>query len=208
MSGFGNEFSSEDARCPEALPVGRNNPQRCAYGLYAEQLSGTAFTVPRDRNQRTWLYRIRPSVVHGLFEKYSDNSHLSHDWNEQEPNPNQLRWNPFHLPEKGTEVDFVQGLSTVAGAGDPRLRHGMAIHIYACNCNMDQRAFYNADGDFLIVPQQGTLDITTEFGKMTVAPNEEYLKYLIYKMETIVKRMPWKVFFYRVKEDVEARQKR
>ncbi|XP_026464106.1 homogentisate 1,2-dioxygenase [Ctenocephalides felis] len=171
LSGFGSEFQSEDSRCPGALPVGQNTPQKCAYGLYAEQLSGTAFTVPRIENRRSWLYRIRPSVMHKPFSKFNGSPHLTHNWDELEPNPNQLRWKPFDLPVN-KQVDFTSGLHTVCGAGSPRERHGLAVHIYACNTSMKDSAFYNSDGDFLIVPQQGTLTIKTEFGYMSVAPNE------------------------------------
>ena len=62
MPGFGNDFETE--ALPGALPQGMNSPQKCEYGLYAEQLSGTAFTAPRGQNERTWCYRIRPSVKH------------------------------------------------------------------------------------------------------------------------------------------------
>jgi len=171
MSGFGNEFSSEDQRCPGALPKGQNNPRVCKYGLYAEQLSGTAFTAPRTSNQRSWLYRQMPSAKHGVFKPYVQ-SHLSTKWEEQHPNPNQLRWKPFDLPGPGEQVDWVDGLKTVAGAGDSKTRHGMAIHVYTCNTSMGNKAMYNSDGDFLIVPQEGKLIITTEFGRMTVKPNE------------------------------------
>lgn len=154
-----------------ALPQGQNSPQKCAYGLYAEQLSGSAFTAPRTENVRTWFYRIRPSACHLPFKSYEGSKNLSSDWNEAEPNPNQMRWNPFDVPTT-KKVDFVDGLSTICGAGDAKSRHGIAIHVYACNASMENRAFYNSDGDFLIVPQQGALDITTEFGKISVAPNE------------------------------------
>ncbi|XP_073944957.1 homogentisate 1,2-dioxygenase [Choristoneura fumiferana] len=170
LSGFGSELSSEDPRRPGALPVGRNTPQRCAYGLYAEQISGSAFTAPRHDNRRTWFYRIRPSVVHKPFKRLDVAKYLTHKWDEQEPDPNQSRWLPFDLP--ASPVDFVGGLHTVCGAGDARARHGLAIHVYLCNKSMDNSAFYSSDGDFLIVPQQGTLTITTEFGVMEVAPNE------------------------------------
>jgi len=169
MSGFGNEFESEDPRCPGAVPQGRNNPQKCPYGLYAEQLSGTAFTAPRETNQRTWLYRAVPSVRHSPFTKY-EQPLVKCDWSEQHPNPNQLRWKPFEIPSKKT--DFVDGLRTVAGAGDPKTRRGLRIHVYVCNSSMQDKAFYNSDGDLLIVPQQGNLDITTELGRMLVKPNE------------------------------------
>uniref|UniRef100_H3CRU8 Homogentisate 1,2-dioxygenase n=2 Tax=Tetraodon nigroviridis TaxID=99883 RepID=H3CRU8_TETNG len=172
MSGFGNEFSSEDPRCPGSLPEGQNSPQACPYGLYAEQLSGSAFTCPRPANKRSWLYRILPSVKHKPFAAVSCGN-LTEDWDEVEPDPNQLRWLPFSIP-KPTEkkVDFVSGLHTICGAGDARSRNGIGVHVYACNASMADRCFNNSDGDFLIVPQQGEILITTEFGKMLVEPNE------------------------------------
>jgi len=170
LSGFGNEFASEDSRCPGSLPQGQNNPQVCKYGLYAEQLSGTAFTAPRETNQRSWLYRLLPSAKHQPFQPYP-HPYLTDKWGDQHPNPNQLRWKPFDIPPGG-KVDWVDGLRTVAGAGDSRSRHGIAVHVYTCNKGMGDRAMYNSDGDFLIVPQQGSLKITTEFGRMLVKPNE------------------------------------
>uniref|UniRef100_A0A4W6C9S4 Homogentisate 1,2-dioxygenase n=1 Tax=Lates calcarifer TaxID=8187 RepID=A0A4W6C9S4_LATCA len=172
MCGFGNEFSSEDPRCPGSLPEGQNNPQVCPYGLYAEQLSGSAFTCPRPANKRSWLYRILPSVKHKPFTAVPCGN-LTENWNEVEPDPNQLRWLPFTIP-KSTEkkVDFVAGLHTVCGAGDAKSRNGISIHVYTCNTSMVDRCFNNSDGDFLIVPQQGEILITTEFGKMMVEPNE------------------------------------
>lgn len=155
------------------MPKGQNSPQKCAYGLYAEQLSGTAFTTPRNENYLTWFYRIRPSVVHSPFERFDKNQHLARHYDEQHPNPNQLRWSAFDMPSlSSSKVDFVEGLHTVCGAGDPKSRHGIAIHMYLCNTSMTDRALYNSDGDFLIVPQNGELDIVTEFGKMIVKPNE------------------------------------
>ncbi|KAI9310304.1 homogentisate 1,2-dioxygenase [Dichotomocladium elegans] len=168
--GFGNHFTSE--ALPNALPKGQNTPQKCPYSLYAEQLSGTAFTAPRSHNQRSWLYRIRPSVVHKPFTPLDKPSFLLSSASECELTPTQLRWDPFDLPEKGESVDFVQGTKTISVGGDGASGHGLAIHIYAANANMTCRAFYNSDGDYLIVPQQGRLDICTEFGKMMVAPNE------------------------------------
>jgi len=168
--GFGNDFASEDSRCPGSLPKGQNNPQACKYGLYAEQVSGTAFTAPRETNQRAWLYRLLPSVKHEPFQPYPQ-PYLTNRWGDQPPNPNQMRWKPFDIPS-GAKVDWVDGLRTVAGAGDSKTRNGMAVHVYTCNSGMGNRALYNADGDFLIVPQQGNLKITTEFGRMLVKPNE------------------------------------
>lgn len=157
MTGFGNEFASEHPDYPNALPQGQNSPQKCEYGLYAEQLSGTAFTAPRTENQRTWFYRIKPSVCHMPFERYNNAKYLISNWKEQHPNPNQMRWDPFDLPSG--KVDFVDGLHTVAGAGDPLSRHGIAVHVYLCNASMENKAFYNSDGDFLI----GKLKISCEF---------------------------------------------
>ncbi|KAM9320415.1 homogentisate 1,2-dioxygenase [Gastrophryne carolinensis] len=170
MTGFNNEFASEDPRCPGSLPEGQNNPQVCPYGLYAEQLSGSAFTCPRSTNRRSWLYRILPSVRHKPFQPYKQQSPLTHNWDEVEPDPNQLMWKPFQI--EGKKHDFVDGLHTVCGAGDARSRNGIAVHIYTCNTSMTDRCLYNADGDFLIVPQQGKLLILTEFGKIQVEPNE------------------------------------
>uniref|UniRef100_A0A1B6FUV5 Homogentisate 1,2-dioxygenase n=1 Tax=Cuerna arida TaxID=1464854 RepID=A0A1B6FUV5_9HEMI len=170
LSGFGSEFASEDPRCPNSLPQGQNNPQQCPYGTYAEQVSGTAFTAPRLENKRSWLYRIRPSVMHAPFVPVSINN-VSDDWKNRVPNPNQLRWLPFALPV-GKAVDWVEGLHTICGAGDPTVRSGLAIHVYLCNTSMKNKCFYNSDGDFLFVPQQGNLRLKTEFGIMDVEVNE------------------------------------
>jgi len=172
LSGFGSDLTSEDPRCANSLPWGQNNPQVCPYGLYAEQLSGTAFTAPREHNRRSWFYRIRPSAVHLPF-KAINNGDITHDWDDSEPNPNQMRWKPFDIPDRDDEqIDFIDGMKTVCGAGDPKVRHGVAIHIFVCNVSMEDKCFYNSDGDFLIVPQLGRLIVTTEFGRMYVEPNE------------------------------------
>ena len=188
MPGFGNSFSSE--ALVGALPVGCNTPQKCPYGLYAEQLSGTAFTVPREHNQRSWLYRVRPSVGHEPFSKPLEHATLSSNWAACVPNPNQMRWDPFDIPSAAAaaaaapdaapdaapaNVDFVDGLATIAGAGDECTRAGCAVLVYTCNASMTDRAFCSADGDMLVVPQQGALDVTTEFGRMHVAPGEIFV---------------------------------
>ncbi|KAK2177683.1 hypothetical protein NP493_585g01063 [Ridgeia piscesae] len=144
----------------------------CPYGLYAEQLNGTAFTVPRDQNRRSWLYRILPAVLHHPFKELKEGN-MTANFEATKPNPSQLRWHPFNIPKKTeASVDFLQGLNTLCGAGEAKGRHGMAVHVYTCNTSMTDRAFYNSDGDFLIVPQQGALFITTEFGKLKVEPLE------------------------------------
>ncbi|ELK18074.1 Homogentisate 1,2-dioxygenase [Pteropus alecto] len=137
ISGFGNECASEDPRCPSALPEGQNNPQVCPYNLYAEQLSGSAFTCPRSTNKRSWLYRILPSVSHKPFESI-DQGHVTHNWDEVDPDPNQLRWKPFEIPKVSQKkMDFVSGLHTLCGAGDIRSNNGLAIHIFLCNTSME-----------------------------------------------------------------------
>ncbi|WP_051971527.1 homogentisate 1,2-dioxygenase [Massilia sp. 9096] len=167
MSGFGNEFATE--ALPGALPAHRNSPQRVAYGLYAEQLSGTAFSAPRGQNRRSWLYRIRPAAQHGAFTRI-DNGRLASDFEHGAPSPNQMRWSPLPLPDAPT--DFVDGLVTMAGNGASAAMSGCAIHLYAANQSMHGRYFYSGDGELLIVPQQGRLALATEFGLLEVEPQE------------------------------------
>ena len=167
QSGFGNEFATE--ALPDALPVGQNSPQKVPYGLYAEQLSGTAFTAPRHANRRSWLYRIRPAAVHTPF-KLLPEGRFHNRFDEVAATPDQLRWNPFPLPSKHT--DFVDGLFSMAGNGSAAAQNGVGIHIYAANYSMEKRFFYNADAELLIVPQRGRLLIATELGVLQVAPLE------------------------------------
>ena len=167
QSGFGNEFATE--ALPGALPAHRNSPQRVAYGLYAEQLSGTAFTAPRSHNRRAWLYRIRPAALHQPFRQI-DHGRIVSRFDQLSASPNQLRWDPLPLPTAPT--DFIDGWVTMAGNGSPQSHSGNAIHLYACNRAMDGRYFYNADGELLIVPQQGRLLIATEFGPIAIEPQE------------------------------------
>jgi homogentisate 1,2-dioxygenase len=167
QSGFGNEFATE--ALPGALPQGRNSPQRCPYGLYAEQFSGTAFTAPRHANRRSWLYRIRPAVTHRPFQALA-NSRFDEPACNGPASPNQLRWDPLPLPVGPT--DFLDGLVPVAGNGSPAVHSGCAIYMYAANQPMVRRFFYSADGEMLIVPQLGTLRLDTELGRLDVEPQE------------------------------------
>jgi homogentisate 1,2-dioxygenase len=167
QSGFGNEFATEALE--GALPVGRNSPQRAPYGLYAEQLSGTAFTAPRADNRRSWLYRIRPAAMHEPFARLDDRRIVSEFASVETP-PNQLRWNPLPMPEAPT--DFVDGLVTMAGNGSPSALTGGAAHVYAANRSMTRRHFYSADGELLIVPQQGRQRFVTELGTIEAEPQE------------------------------------
>jgi homogentisate 1,2-dioxygenase len=138
--------------------------------LYAEQVSGTAFTAPRHVNRRSWLYRIRPAVVHGPFVALAQGRLSSPPFADAAATPNQLRWDPFPLPRVAT--DFVDGLTTIAGNGDVAAQVGIAIHLYGCNRSMSGRYFYDADGELLLVPQQGALRVATELGVIEVAPGE------------------------------------
>lgn len=165
--GFGNHFASE--ALPGALPQGRNSPQRGAYGLYAEQYSGTAFTAPRHANRRSWLYRIRPAAVHERFEP-RDSGRLVSRFDEVAASPNQLRWDPLPVPRAAT--DFVAGLVTLAGNGSPDQHSGCGIHCYVANRSMDGRFFCDADGELLIVPQLGALRFATELGIIAAGPQE------------------------------------
>ncbi|KAM0788610.1 hypothetical protein ACM66B_001730 [Microbotryomycetes sp. NB124-2] len=173
--GFGNSFASE--AIPGALPVGQNSPQKNAWGLYAEQVTATAFVAPRHSNQKLWLYRMRPSVAHQGFSRLPDNPDLVADFSPSfnptvTVSPTQVAWRPFPLPNDKDKIDFVDGLKTVAGTGEPMKKEGLAIHVYLCNTSMEHRAFCNNDGDMLIVPQQGRLDIQTELGRLMVKPGE------------------------------------
>jgi homogentisate 1,2-dioxygenase len=169
MPGFGSYFETE--AIAGALPVGRNSPQKVPYGLYAEQLSGSAFTAPRAENRRSWLYRIRPSAAHGPYRPYDRETALrSAPHDEVPPSPNRFRWDPLPLPDRPT--DFADGLITYGTNGDVGAGTGIAVHCYAANCSMAERAFQNADGELLIVPQLGQLRLTTELGIITVQPQQ------------------------------------
>ena len=169
MTGFGNGFETETL--PGALPVGRNSPQRCAYGLYAEQLSGSPFTAPRATNERSWLYRIRPTVLHwGRFRKADSRLWKSGPGLDVEVPPAPMRWDPLPLPEAPTS--FIEGMRTITVAGEPGAQAGMAAHVYCATRSMQDEYFYDADGELLIVPQEGRLRFCTEFGVILVEPGE------------------------------------
>jgi homogentisate 1,2-dioxygenase len=168
QSGFGNSFETE--ALPGALPVGRNSPQRCAYGLYAEQLSGSPFTAPRASNERSWLYRIRPTVAHwGRFSRIDSVLWRSAPCHEVELPPGPLRWDPIAIPDAPTT--FLEGIRTITTAGDAGSCTGVAAHVFLATRSM-QDVFYNADGEMLIVPQLGALRLFTEFGLIEIEPGE------------------------------------
>ena len=169
MSGFGNQFETE--ALPGALPVGRNSPQKCAYGLYAEQISGTPFTAPRAANQRSWLYRIRPTVAHwGRFHRTDSLLWRTAPCAEVEIPPAPMRWDPIPLPDGRST--FLEGVRTITTAGSAESQAGMAAHVYLVTSPMVDEYFYDADGELLFVPQHGALRLCTEFGIIDVAPGE------------------------------------
>jgi homogentisate 1,2-dioxygenase len=168
QSGFGNEFSTEAVE--GALPRNQNSPQKHPLGLYIEQFTATAFTAPRAANRWAWTYRIRPAAMHKPFREISSRLIRTGPFNEVAPTPNQLRWKPLPIPTQ--PADFIDGIVTIGGNGDPSAQSGCGIHFYAANKSMEDRFFYNADGELLIVPQQGRLKMHTEMGILEVTPGE------------------------------------
>jgi homogentisate 1,2-dioxygenase len=168
LSGFGNEQASEAVA--GVLPQGQNAPQQPPRGLYTEQLSGTPFTAPRAQNRRSRLYRIRPSAVQPPFRRIDNGLIRTAPCQEADASPNRLRWNPLPFPDK--PADFVEGLVTIGSNGDAAARNGIGIHLYRATRSMTDRVFYDADGELLVVPQQGRLLLMTEFGPIEAAPGE------------------------------------
>ena len=166
LTGFGAHHSTEAVA--GALPVGRNSPQRPAYGLYTEQYSGTAFTAPRGENRRSWLYRMRPTADHRPFVRYDGAPLFAPGVVEGPVAPNRLRWDPpVDLP---ANCDFVDGMVTMLANRDPADLEGVAIHFFRATRSMERRVLANADGEFLIIPQAGTLRLFTELGRMELVP--------------------------------------
>ena len=172
QQGFGNSFVSEAVR--GALPVGRNSPQRAPRGLYAEGVSGSAFTAPRAENLNAWLYKLRPSAMHGPYREMDRRKSAallrSGPFDEAKTPPDRLRWDPLPIP--ATPADFIDGLVTMAGSGGPESHAGLGVHVYRANRSMTDRYFHNADGEMMIVPQLGALSIFSELGKLEAKPGE------------------------------------
>jgi len=170
MSGFGNSFETEALE--GALPVGRNSPQKCNYGLYAEQLSGSPFTAPQASNQRSWLYRVRPTVRHaGKFGKIGKGYWRTAPTREDSELPiGAMRWSPVPIPDE--KLNFVSGLRTITTAGDADTHAGMAAHLVFITQSMEREHIFNGDGEFMIVAQEGKLRFRTEFGVIEIEPGE------------------------------------
>lgn len=183
MPGFGNDFETE--ALPGALPQGQNSPQKCAYGLYAEQLSGSAFTKPHP--ERTWCYRIRPSVKHTTrFQKidvpfWKSAPHVL----PEVISLGQYRWDP--VPHGNEHLTWVTGMRTATTAGDVNTQTGMAAHVYTVTASMVDEYFYSADGELLVVPQEGRLRFCTELGVIDLEPKEIAVlpRGLVYRVEVL-----------------------
>ena len=186
MPGFGNDFETE--ALPGALPQGMNSPQKCSYGLYGEQLSGTAFTAPSHQNERTWCYRIRPSVKHThRFQKIA----VPHWKSAPNIDPDiislgQYRWDPVAVPQ-GERLTWITGMRTMVTAGDVNTQTGMASHMYLVNASMEDEYFFSADGELLVVPQEGRLRFCTELGVIDLEPKEIAIlpRGLVYRVEVL-----------------------
>jgi homogentisate 1,2-dioxygenase len=181
QSGYGNQFVSEAVE--GALPQGRNSPQKVNRGLYAELLSGSAFTAPRVDNRRTWMYRRQPSVVTGGFVPYAQPYLKTGAKEGVAAPPNPMRWHPVAIPAAPT--DFVDGLRSIVVNGDADAQSGVAAHLWLANRSMGRRAIVNADGEMLLVPQQGTVRVTTELGVLDAKPGEIVLipRGLVFKVD-------------------------
>ena len=187
MPGFGNDFETE--ALPGALPQGQNSPQKCAYGLYAEQLSGTAFTAPRGQNERTWCYRIRPSVHHtGRFAPidvpcWKTAPHIL----DTVVSLGQYRWDPVPLPAADADLTWISGMCTMTTAGDVNIQVGMAAHVYLVTRSMQDEYFFSADSELLVVPQEGRLRFCTELGVIDLEPKEIAIlpRGLVYRVEVL-----------------------
>ncbi|KAK5128729.1 hypothetical protein LTR85_000062 [Meristemomyces frigidus] len=173
--GFGNHWSSEAV--PGALPEGgRNVPQRCPYDLFSEQLNGSPFVSTRANLQHVWMYRIRPSVAHDLIEAHKETPDIEACFGDNNPEttytPLTYEWDPLEAPAGDEAVTFVDGIKTLGGYGSATAKEGVAMHMYAANASMENQAYCNNDGDFLVLPVQGRLDIQTELGRLMVRPGE------------------------------------
>lgn len=185
MPGFGNDFETE--ALPGALPQGQNSPQKCNYGLYAEQLSGTAFTAPRGQNERTWCYRIRPSVYHTGRFRPIEMPHWKSAPNvlPQVTSLGQYRWDPIPVPQE--DLTWITGMRTMTTAGDVNIQVGMASHVYLVTRSMEDEYFFSADSELLVVPQEGRLRFCTELGVIDLEPKEIAIipRGLVYRVEVL-----------------------
>ena len=168
QGGFGNHITSEAIL--GAVPQNQNNPQKPPFGLYAEQISGSAFTQKRTENLRSWMYRIIPSVKHSVYKEFHLENFLTSPLKTSFCSPIQYRFNPLEIED--APHDFLEGIKTIAVSGNPQEQCGMSAHIFTANTSMKNRFFLNTDGHILILPQIGNLELHTEFGVLAIAPKE------------------------------------
>jgi homogentisate 1,2-dioxygenase len=185
MPGFGNDFETE--ALAGALPRGQNSPQKVNFGLYAEQLSGTAFTAPRGQNERTWCYRILPSVRHVTKFSRVDVPYWKSapDVDVSRISLGQYRWDPVSIGDE--PMTWITGMRTMTTAGDVNIQVGMASHIYLVTESMVDEYFYSADSELLVVPQEGKIRFCTELGVIDAEPKEIVIlpRGLVYRVEVL-----------------------
>ncbi|KAN0089096.1 homogentisate 1,2-dioxygenase [Hyaloscypha variabilis] len=178
MQGWGNRHQSEVI--PGTLPAGQNNPQENRFGLYTEGITYSAFAAPRHANFSTYMYRVRPAAAHNGYTPLPS-PNIENCFLSINPKvallPQQAEWTPFPIPPASQPTDFIDGLHTLAGSGDPNIREGIALYVYTINTSMTphRKSYCNSDGDFLLCAQQGNLDIQTEFGRLFLQPGEIFV---------------------------------
>ena len=170
LHGFANHFESE--ALAGALPKAQNSPQHAPLGLYAEQINGSAFTSPRHQNLKTWMYKIKPSVIQGKFQEVGHGTWLSDTHKGKViKTPEALRFHPYPEATPAKKINFIDSFYTYAINGAPELRTGAAIHLFAFNQSMMNEFFYNADAEMMIVPESGSFLVHTELGTLVVEPH-------------------------------------
>ncbi|RSL87550.1 hypothetical protein CDV31_016235 [Fusarium ambrosium] len=167
LNGLGNLHQSE--AFPDAVPLVNSYPQHAKYGLRSEKVSGTSFTAtPRSQNLWSFLYRARPSYNHGTFELWNQHLETANPSRPKHLTPNSYVWPTFNVTKGDWTAQHLLG-----GNGSPTDKTGVAIWLFHVNKDMPpQTVFSSQDGEALIVPQTGALDIQTEYGKLLVRQQE------------------------------------
>lgn len=159
-----------------AVPAVNNSPQKPPLGLRTERISGGSFVAPRELSYQTWLYRLRASIAHsdwarlrvsGADEGYGPPSPVR----PANVTPNSRLWGGFPAPAAGSH--WANGQQLLGRNGDPQAKEGMALWVFSVTASMPPRqAFASLDGEALVIPQSGALDIQTELGRLVVRQNE------------------------------------